>query len=180
MRNLTRYLGVVLVLFGTAKGGFVLLESSFSSAGSESNSSSFLLKQGLGQSLAGESSSSSFFEQAGFYNWLLFVSQGVGVKEKDTKGGFPLVYRFLPLMPNPARGEVKIVFEIPTESRVTLRIYDPAGRLVRTILDDVKKSGRYKLIWDGRDKNGRALPPGIYFLMMEGGSFRKTQKLILM
>jgi hypothetical protein len=39
-----------------------------------------------------------------------------------------------------------------------LRIYDAAGRSVRTL-----NAGSSEVIWDGRDSHGRALAPGVYF-----------------
>jgi len=182
MKNLKRLLSVVFLfaLFGSVEAGFVLLESSFSSAGSELSSGNFLLKQGMGQPVIGESNSSDYIEQAGFYNWLLYVSSGVGVKETNSKRGFPLVYRFSPPRPNPARENVTIVFEVPKKTRVTLKVYDAAGRIVKTILNEVKEPGRYRLNWYGKDDMGRMLPSGIYFLRMEGEGFKKTQKLMLM
>lgn len=178
MRSLK--LGIIFIISASLNAGVVLLESTFSSGGSESSSSSFFLRQGIGQSITGQDASSNYVEQAGFYNWFLYVNSGVGVKEPLKKQGLSFVYELSPLRPNPARGNVTIVFEVPKKTKVTLKVYNLAGRLVRTILNEEKNPGRYRLNWQGKDDYGRLLPPGIYFLRMEGGSFRKTKKLVLM
>ncbi|MEX0737399.1 MAG: gliding motility-associated C-terminal domain-containing protein, partial [Bacteroidota bacterium] len=54
-----------------------------------------------------------------------------------------------------------------TEARpVQLKIYDVTGRLVKTILDTKSTAQAYveqnAILWDGRDDNGRLLPPGLY------------------
>ena len=45
---------------------------------------------------------------------------------------------------------------------VVVRIYDIAGRLVRTIAED-RPAGTYGITWDGRLPDGRRVPSGIYF-----------------
>jgi len=52
-------------------------------------------------------------------------------------------------------------------NRVTLRIFDLKGRLVRTLVDQIVQSARGEFIWDGRDKEDRKLLPGVYILLME-------------
>ncbi len=54
-----------------------------------------------------------------------------------------------------------------TEARpVQLKIYDVTGRLVKTMLDTKSTAQAYveqnAILWDGRDDNGRLLPPGLY------------------
>jgi flagellar hook assembly protein FlgD len=50
-----------------------------------------------------------------------------------------------------------------------LCIYDLSGRLVRSLpLPNAYFLPHTGLEWNGEDDKGRALPPGIYFLSMDG------------
>lgn len=57
---------------------------------------------------------------------------------------------------------------------IRVRIYDSRGRLVRTLADDFPSASDGKIIFDGRDKNGNALPLGIYILLFEEISDGRT------
>jgi flagellar hook assembly protein FlgD len=82
--------------------------------------------------------------------------------------------------PNPAFRSVRILYSVPVKSRIKIAVYDVAGRTVKLLVDEVKNPGRYELKWQGRDNRDRTLPPGLYFIRMEGKNFAKTRKLILM
>ena len=62
--------------------------------------------------------------------------------------------------PNPFRASS--VLRIVTGARTKeARIWDPAGRLVRSLGDAPGTDSRFE--WDGRDAGGRELPAGVYF-----------------
>lgn len=77
--------------------------------------------------------------------------------------------------PNPFNPTTVLSFDVPRSSRVTLSIYDLTGRLVKTLADRVYAQGSYRLSFDGSN-----LPSGIYFARLQGKSFSKTQKLVLL
>lgn len=52
-------------------------------------------------------------------------------------------------------------------SRVTIRIFDLAGRHVRTITDQTLQAARFQYVWDGSDGRNRKLIPGIYLVVLE-------------
>jgi hypothetical protein len=64
--------------------------------------------------------------------------------------------------PNPFNPETTIHFQMPQAATVALRVYDPAGRLVRTLVDGSLDGGAHQAIWDGRDAAGRAVSSGVY------------------
>ena len=64
---------------------------------------------------------------------------------------------------------------------MTLRIYDVAGRLVRTLLDEDRPAGYGQfVIWDGDDSAGHRLASGIYFYRLESHGVDATRKLVVM
>jgi len=74
-----------------------------------------------------------------------------------------------PNRPNPVRSSTRIPFAIGADSpsgtaRVTLRIFDASGRLVRTLLDGEETIPAVRLpAWDGRDEKGHRVGSGIYY-----------------
>jgi hypothetical protein len=78
----------------------------------------------------------------------------------------------------PFNEKVTIPLELDKETRVIIRVYDRLGRLVREIVDDVYPEGIYNIEWDGRDRNLREVPQGVYFLRMEKGDGIQTFKLV--
>ena len=93
--------------------------------------------------------------------------------------GRPLVVdRFRPA-PNPASGPVRIRWQVPTLSRVSLKAYDISGRCVNTLVDRMVETGVYVTVWHGRDNLGRRLAPGIYFYTLEAGDKKLTHKVVL-
>jgi len=81
--------------------------------------------------------------------------------------------------PNPAHGEAIIAFEIPREAPVELRIFDVAGRVVRTLADATLPAGRHEARWDGTTDRGDPARPGTYFYRLRAGDQRAVRALML-
>jgi hypothetical protein len=82
--------------------------------------------------------------------------------------------------PNPFNPATRIAFGLSAPAHVSLRIYDAAGRLVRALVNDERRAGRFEETWDGRDSNGRSVASGIYFYRLNAGAFESTKKMILL
>ena len=82
--------------------------------------------------------------------------------------------------PSLSRGQTSLSYAIaPGEAgRVSLRIYDVAGRAVRTLFDGERASGQYVAHWDGADAVGAAVRGGIYFACLEARGRRLTQRIV--
>jgi len=66
---------------------------------------------------------------------------------------------------SPARGSIACNYAVPTESNVSLAIFDAQGHLVRTLLKDAHRlAGKNVEYWDGRDQYGQSVAPGKYQL----------------
>lgn len=87
---------------------------------------------------------------------------------------------FAPPRPTPASGPVALAWSLPAAARVRLTLTDPAGRVVRRLVDDeLEAAGPHERAWDGRDDAGRAARPGIYFAQLSAGSVRRQRCVIL-
>ena len=87
----------------------------------------------------------------------------------------PAVY---PARPNPFVGQSDITFALPAPGRVTLRLYDVRGRLVRTLVNESRAAGVHHERWDGRDDAGRDLASGVYLLQFRAGGVTRTERLL--
>ena len=81
--------------------------------------------------------------------------------------------------PNPMRDGTTIGFAVPRSGAVRLRVYDVAGRLVRTLIDDSVTRGTGVTVWDGSDDQGQQVADGVYFYRLEAGARSQTRKLLL-
>jgi flagellar hook assembly protein FlgD len=82
--------------------------------------------------------------------------------------------------PNPFNPSTRIRYEVPEEgARVTIRVFDVAGRLVKTLVDRFETAGQKTLTWDGRDECGEPVASGVYFCRMQAPGFTKTVKVTL-
>ncbi len=80
----------------------------------------------------------------------------------------PLQLALRAAMPNPSRGRTMLAYDLPRRGRVTLRIYDVGGRVVRSLVGGaVQDPGRHACEWDGRDGAGALAAPGLYFSRLD-------------
>ncbi len=86
--------------------------------------------------------------------------------------------------PNPFNPVTVIEFMIPGfvegEMPVMLRVYDSRSRLVRTLFDDKRRAGTYRVPWDGKDDNGVRVGSGAYFYTIRAEDFTSTRKMIVL
>lgn len=80
--------------------------------------------------------------------------------------------------PNPFRigsQDTKFVILANEAGRVDLRIYDAGAQFVTSLARDVQ-AGRSEILWDGRNRQGALVAPGLYFVRVHGqGAHEETQ-----
>ncbi len=82
--------------------------------------------------------------------------------------------------PNPFGPSTTIAYDVPRAARVSVRVYDASGRLVRTLLDRAVEPGRHASVWDGRDSGGRAVAAGVYFCRVETEGKGLVRRVVLL
>ena len=70
----------------------------------------------------------------------------------------------LRLFPNPTMGDVNILFNLSNSEEITVNIYDPSGKLVYTIPEQLSPSGEFTIRWDGREISGKNAAAGVYYV----------------
>jgi hypothetical protein len=92
----------------------------------------------------------------------------------------PREFALGPNAPNPFARSTVIRFDLPVSSRVSLRIFNVQGRLVRTLSDEMIQAGRHERRWNGRDDRGCSVAAGVYFYRLQAKDFDRTRKMILL
>ena len=82
--------------------------------------------------------------------------------------------------PNPFNPLTRITFSVAARGEVSLRIYDIAGRVLRTLVEGWREPGVYSEVWDGRGDDGSVLPSGVYFYSLKAGEVVATHKMVLL
>lgn len=105
----------------------------------------------------------------------------VGGWKPSVETGGKLLLALYPASPNPFAGSTTIRFDVPDHAGpVRIRIYNVAGRVVRTLVDGPIDRGRYERTWDGRDDAGSRLATGVYFARIEVDGGTQKQKMMLL
>jgi hypothetical protein len=109
-----------------------------------------------------------------------FTGVGTGVEGREVSFITPNDYVLEQNYPNPFNPSTNIQYALPLNKRVTLRIYNLMGQVVRTLVDDeLQTAGRHVVTWDGRDAKGYQVATGTYIYSLEFGNFRKTRRMTL-
>jgi hypothetical protein len=82
--------------------------------------------------------------------------------------------------PNPFNPSTVIRFFLPTETPVTLVIYDASGARVRTLCQGTLPAGYQSVPWDGLNEAGKNVSTGVYFYRMQTGKKILTKKMVLL
>jgi hypothetical protein len=78
--------------------------------------------------------------------------------------------------PNPAKGEVELVYGIPKQEMVNLTVYNLMGERVRTLLHGSTSPGVYRIKWNGKDEKLKEAPSGTYFFQLTVGEKQVIKK----
>jgi hypothetical protein len=101
------------------------------------------------------------------------------IQTAEAKKHVPQTFALSQNSPNPFYGDTRISYAIPKRSHVVLRIYDVAGRLVSTLVDEEEDPGFYDVQWRSGDALGQQMPNGVYLCRLHAGRFTATRKLVL-
>jgi hypothetical protein len=81
--------------------------------------------------------------------------------------------------PNPFNPRTEIRFAQAAAGPVRLEIFDARGRLVRTLLNEVRAAGSQSVVWNGGDDAGREVASGVYLVRLATASGTTTAKALL-
>jgi hypothetical protein len=83
--------------------------------------------------------------------------------------------------PNPFNPSTSIEFTLRDRTRVSLKVYDVGGRVVRSLLEGERAPGEvHRVTWDGRNDAGESVSSGVYFYRLVANDFTQTRKMVLL
>ncbi len=87
--------------------------------------------------------------------------------------------------PNPFNPETWLPYQLAETVPVTIQIYDPKGKIIRTLQIERQPAGSYMTrdtaaYWDGTDHTGQAVGSGIYFYQLTAGDFSAIRKMVIL
>ena len=111
----------------------------------------------------------------GFLGNIIHTSNG-GISFVDSASTdiYPADFILCQNYPNPFNPFTKIIFEIPSSSVVTLKVYDILGRELITLIEEYKSRGKHEIGFDASE-----YASGIYFYRLQGEGFARTKKMVL-
>jgi len=93
---------------------------------------------------------------------------------------YKLITGIRSIYPNPFNPSTTISYELNKKAEVKIEIYNNRGQVIQTFALGQKDKGRYKLIWEGKDKNNSNCGCGIYFIRMLVDRESYMQKVTLL
>ena len=82
--------------------------------------------------------------------------------------------------PNPFNPHTTISYNVHIPSHVNIKIYNSAGRLVRTLVEKYHIQGDYSCEWNGTDNKGYKLASGTYYYQLTVGEYESAKQMILL
>ncbi|HPT72787.1 MAG TPA: S8 family serine peptidase [Candidatus Cloacimonadota bacterium] len=82
--------------------------------------------------------------------------------------------------PNPFNPSTTIEFGIPKAEKVSLKIFNIKGQLVKELVNQSYQPGKYKVVWEGKNSVGKNAASGVYFYRLDAGGKSITHKMLLL
>ena len=104
-------------------------------------------------------------------NYRFSIINSIGIIQLNNS--IPVKYSLYQNYPNPFNPSTSIRFDIPKNGMVSLKIYDILGKEIYSV-SEFRSAGHYEVRFDASNYSS-----GLYFYMIESGSFIQTKKMIL-
>jgi len=108
-----------------------------------------------------------------FYTKSLMAEEGqIYYSKMDMITGYNkinIAFNKLKIFPNPFASNLTISFEAKSINNFQLKIYTMQGKLINTLINENKLQGKYEIMWNGTDKNGKEVKSGLYLIRLQAG-----------
>lgn len=105
------------------------------------------------------------------------INSTLNIKLLSSNSGIPSDFILLQNYPNPFNPATKIDFGLPSESFVSLSVYDLSGRLVKSIINEKLQTG-----WHSAAVNLSNLSSGVYFYkisaLSNGKNYSESKRMV--
>jgi hypothetical protein len=106
----------------------------------------------------------------------------VRAKSEYDQGSLPGRFALDQNYPNPFNPSTSISYYVGggNAARVSLRVYNVAGQLVKTLVDEEKAPGEYRVIWNGKNQQGDDVASGVYFYRLNVSDYSDSKRMLLL
>lgn len=102
------------------------------------------------------------------------VMVNISVTDIGGNSSDPSSFKLFDNYPNPFNPSTTISYSIPSQSFVSIKVYDILGNEVASLVDEEKQAGSYKVMFDAS-----SLTSGTYLYKLSSGTFTDIKKMIL-
>ena len=102
------------------------------------------------------------------------------------QSGVPASYQLHNSYPNPFNPSTTILYDLPKDSRVSIKVYSILGQQIATLVDGIIPAGYHQVVWKGNRDGGATVAGGVYFLRIsaqplgKGAGLVQTKKMLLL
>ncbi|MGD9201149.1 MAG: PKD domain-containing protein [Chitinispirillia bacterium] len=104
---------------------------------------------------------------------------------------FPFKFALNHPYPNPCRPMTTINYTLPYRwqkngwlndkpYKVSMRIYDTRGRVIRELVNRKQVPSKYSVVWRGKSDTNRMVAPGFYFCRLVAGKYLSVRRIIVL
>lgn len=116
----------------------------------------------------------------GIENVILDDNPGIiSAIENKATSPVPIEWHLSQNHPNPFNSETSISYQVPKAAPVKIEIFNLLGQHLKTLVNENKSPGIFKLTWDGKDEQGRFVGSGIFICRMQAREFAAVKKIVL-
>lgn len=96
------------------------------------------------------------------------------------KHKIPSSFKLYQNYPNPFNTQTSIEYVLFSKEKVKLIIYNIQGENIIILVNQLQEPGNYKIMWDGKDNQGKTVSSGIYLYQLKIGRFENIKKMLLL
>ena len=82
--------------------------------------------------------------------------------------------------PNPFNPGTEIEYALNKPGEVTLEVYNLIGQKIKTLVKERQPAGSHRVVWDGRNEQGKPVSSGIYFYRLGVNGGTETKRMVLL
>ncbi|MFC1573147.1 right-handed parallel beta-helix repeat-containing protein [Candidatus Eisenbacteria bacterium] len=86
--------------------------------------------------------------------------------------------RFVAAFPNPFSEGTTVIWNQAHPGQAELAVLDVRGRVIRVLSSGRMGVGEHRQIWDGRDRQGKSVPGGVYWIKVQANKVRSGIRVL--
>jgi hypothetical protein len=106
-------------------------------------------------------------------------SLAVGVEKNTDVAIIPRELVLEQNYPNPFNPSTFVQYGLPESERVRIIVFSLLGQEIAELTNAVQSPGIYRVVWNGKDRQGKGVPSGVYLIRLQAGTTQLVKKAML-